>query len=157
MASKYDKMLPTKKQNGDIAQKAAENHRDLLKSKKNVYGNKTNKLSPAYHAKKRRKRPNASERADFFNTGKMLKSFRGDRRLTSKHKIVYALNSYLSLNELNVGLSKGKNFQYALPAGKKQIPDSTFKLIVAGYRKNIRGNLKQIVKLKRDFKITLTI
>ena len=41
-------------------------------------------------------------------------------------------------------LIKGKNYQYALPSGKKQIPTPTFDLIVAGYRKNITGNLKKV-------------
>lgn len=157
MASKYDKMMPTKKQNGEVAKIAAESHRDILLSKKNVFGKKTSPLSANYLKRKRRKNPNAPKQADFFNTGRMYKSFRADLRLTSKHKIVYALDSYLPLKHLSTGLSKGKNYQYALPSGKKQIPTPTFDLIVAGYRNNITGNLKKVLTRKKDFKITLTI
>jgi hypothetical protein len=157
MASKYDKMFPTRKQNQETAQKAAESHRDILHSQRNVFGKRTQKLSPKYRDRKRKKRPSAPARADFFNTGSMYKSFKAEKRKTSSKSVAYAFNSYLKLPDLDKGLSRGKNYQYALEKGKKQIPTKTFDLIVNDLNKNISGNLKKILRRKRDFKITLTI
>jgi hypothetical protein len=160
MASKYDKMFPTRKQNQETARKAAESHRDILFSQRNVFGQKTQPLTQKYLAKKRRKRPNAPKRADFFHTGSMYKSFRAENRKTSKKRVAYALNSYLKLKDLPVGLSKGKNYQYALEKNaktKKVIPTKTFDLIVNDLNKNMTGNLKKVLRRKKDFKITLTI
>ena len=59
-----------------------------------------------------------------------------------------------------MGLSKGKNYQYALEKNaktKKVIPTKTFDLIVNDLNKNMTGNLKKVLRRKRDFKITLTI
>ena len=69
MASKYDKMFPTRKQNQQTAQKAAESHRDILFSQRNVFQKKTQPLSEKYLARKRRKRKNAPRRADFSILG----------------------------------------------------------------------------------------
>jgi hypothetical protein len=157
MASKYDKMFPTRKQNQETAQKAAESHRDILFSQRNVFGKRTAKLTDAYLTRKRRKRPSAPARSDFFNTGSMYKSFKAEGRVTSKNRVAYAFDSYLELQDLPIGLSKGKNYQYALEQGKKQIPTKTFDLIVNDLNKNISGNLKKVLRRKRDFKITLTI
>lgn len=157
MASKYVKLFPTRKQNQQTAQKAAESHRDILFSQRNVFGKRTAELSDAYKTRKRRKRPNAPDRADFYHTGNMYKSFRAEGRVTSKTKVAYRLRSYLELEDLPVGLSKGKNYQYALEKGKKQIPTETFDLIVNDLSKNMKGNLGEVLKRKRDFKITLTI
>ena len=160
MASKYDKMFPTRKQNQQTAQKGAESHRDILFSQRNVFQKKTQPLSEKYLARKRRKRKNAPRRADFFHTGNMYNSFRAENRKTSKKRVAYALNSYLKLKDLPVGLSKGKNYQYALEKNaktKKVIPTKTFDLIVNDLNKNMTGNLKKVLRRKRDFKITLTI
>lgn len=157
MASKYDKMFPTRKENQTTAQKAAESHRDILYSRRNVFGAKTQELSESYKKRKRRKRPSAPDNADFYNTGKMYKSFRAEGRITSTKKIAYAFDTYLSEEHLAVGLSKGKNYQYALSKGKTQIPSQTLDLIVNDFRKNMKGNLKRVLKKKKDFKVTLTI
>jgi len=60
MASKYDKMFPTRKQNQETAQKAAESHRDILFSQRNVFGKRTAKLTDAYLTRKRRKKMTAA-------------------------------------------------------------------------------------------------
>ena len=56
MASKYDKMFPTRKQNQETAQKGAESHRDILFSQRNVFGKKTAFLEESYHNRKKKKK-----------------------------------------------------------------------------------------------------
>ena len=119
--TKFEKMFPTKDQNILTGDKAAKHHRDFIHSQRSVDGKKTSKLTDGYKAAKRRKRPSAPNRADFFLSGKMFKSFSVNRRSTSSKAIVYSFISYLKLPALSKGLRiqdklymriKVENFRY---------------------------------------------
>jgi len=157
--TKFDKMFPTRSQNQETASKAALDHRNHLNSQKSVDGKRTSELSPEYKKRKKRLRPDAPNRADFYLTGKMFKSFKADKRKTTSKSIVYSFISYLKEKDLSKGLSSAKpgKVVYANKKGKHQIPESTQKILVNDFTNNTKGNLRKLLKKQKDFKITLTI
>ena len=157
--TKFEKMFPTKEQNIETGQKAAKNHRDHLHSQKSVDGKDTSRLTKKYEARKKRLRPNAPKKADFFLTGKMSKSFKVNKRSTSSKAIVYSFISYLKEDYLSLGLSSRhkKKVVYANKEGKHQIPKSTQKILVNDFSYNTKGNLRRLLKDRKDFKITITV
>jgi hypothetical protein len=161
--TKFDKMFPTKKQNVQTGNKAALDHRDTLKSGKNIYGNKTARLSESYRKRKQRKVPGSPDNSDFFLSGKMYKSFAVDKRSTSSNKIIYKFITYLPKKDLPRGLSSRHKastrgaYVYAKDSGKRRIPKSTEKILVNDFTNNTKGNLRKLLRNKKPFKINLTI
>ena len=162
--TKFDKMFPTKEQNVQTGNKAALDHRDTLKSGRNIYGDRTAQLSEAYKKRKKRKVPGAPDNSDFFLSGKMYKSFAVDKRSTSSKKIIYKFITYLPKKEdLPRGLSSRHKastpgaYVYAKDSGKRRIPKSTEKILVNDFTNNTKGNLRKLLRNKKPFKINLTI
>jgi len=161
--TKFDKMFPTKQQNVSTGSRAAKDHRDTLKSGKNIYGNRTKDLSEKYKKRKQRKVPGAPNNSDFFLSGKMYNSFAVDKRSTSSKKIVYKFITYLPVKDLPRGLSSrhtastSGNYVYAKDSGKRRIPKSTEKILVNDFTKNTKGNLQKILRNKKPFKVNITI
>lgn len=161
--TKFDKMFPTKQQNVSTGKKAAKNHRDTLKSGKNIYGKKTRPLTENYRKRKQRKVPGAPNNSDFFLSGKMFNSFAVDKRATSSKAIVYKFITYLPKQDLPRGLSSrhsastSGNYVYAKDSGKRRIPKSTEKILVNDFTKNTKGNLQKLLRNKKPLRINVTI
>ena len=158
MPSKYDKLLPNRKQNQALAKNAAKSHRDHLFSGKNVRGNKTIALENKYYNRKKRIRGNAKRNADFYLSGTMFNSIKENKGQTTKNQIVYNIGSYLRKEDLNKGLGfkrKDKKPNHIYTTKKNPAPESTIKEVMKGYKKHLSKNIRDIVMNRKDIKLTL--
>ena len=164
--TKIQKLFPTKEQNQKTAQKAVKKHVDILRSGKNVIGQRTGQLSDAYKKRKQRIRPGSPSYSDFTLTGKLLESFKVDNRETTSTSIAYRVGNYFKKNKeqnLRRGLSsrftqKDTNrFSYVNPGADVPIPQDVFKILVNDFSNNTKGNISKALKNKKPFTIKVKL